>query len=249
MADVMQTSILENGPYQDNTACRRFRVEAEIGIGSYNTGYLTFRCLKRVGLLSKVTPESTYQRPILPVSSDQCQFKDSTFYFHRPIFELCAMRAMRSVQYRTKSGANSGLPRFRGGSRYTQKCRSEADTLTSLITPAVERRQKPEARENDLMILSAKYGVKARGASDATAWGVAEVADVTIPVAALVDRNRLLIPSGVYKRYILGFWDPDLSEEKILHFRSSYQGKEGIVEVRGDGEKLVLPPPLLLYGS
>ncbi|KAI0855183.1 hypothetical protein F4860DRAFT_520104 [Xylaria cubensis] len=67
-----------------------------------------------------------------------------------------------------------------------------------------------------------------------------EVADVTIPVAALVDRNRLLIPFGVHRRYVLGFWDPDPAEEKVLHIRYSYQGKEAIVEIRGDDEQLVL---------
>ncbi len=63
------------------------------------------------------------------------------------------------------------------------------------------------------MILSAKYGVKARDAGDATAWAAAEV---TVAVAALIGRGRLFISSGVRKSRILGFWDPDPAEEKVL---------------------------------
>ncbi|KAI0183145.1 hypothetical protein EV127DRAFT_414413 [Xylaria flabelliformis] len=73
--------------------------------------------------------------------------------------------------------------------------------------------------------------------------GGTEVADVTITVAALVYHNRLLIPSGVHKS------NSDPTEEKVLHIRYSYQGKEAIVEVKGDDEQLVLPPHSLLHGS
>jgi hypothetical protein len=65
-----------------------------------------------------------------------------------------------------------------------------------------------ESLENGLMILSAKYGVKACDSGDAAAWGAAEVADVTVAVAVLVDRGQLLIPPGVQKSYMPGLWDP-----------------------------------------
>ncbi|KAI0548904.1 hypothetical protein F4679DRAFT_288692 [Xylaria curta] len=245
----------------NNTARRRFRAEAEIGIGSYNTRLLAFRCLKRVGLLSKAGFEmgfGTYSLylsvywsrldrrinvPFFICSRSRANFKTLLLTTLVPFASFALWELWD--QYRYRKRRKQRLATLQGW-QYTQKRRSEADTLASLMAPAVERRQRSEARENGLVILSAKYGIKARGASDATAWGAAEVADVTIPVAALVDRNRLLIPSGVRKSYILGFWDPDQAEEKVLHIRYSYQGKEATIEVRGDDEQLVLPPPSLL---
>ncbi|KAI1743204.1 hypothetical protein F4680DRAFT_369944 [Xylaria scruposa] len=246
----------------NNTARRRFCAEAEIGIGSYNSRYLAFRCLKRVGLLSKIGFEmglSTYSLrlsvywsrlgrrinvPFCLCTRSSANLKTLLLTTIVPFASFALWELWDQYRYRKRRQQRAAT--LQEWQHNTQKRRSEADTLASLMAPAVERRQKSEARENGLVILSAKYGVKARGASDATAWGAAEVADVTIPVAALVDRNWLLIPSGVHKSYIPGFWDPDQAEEKVLHIRYSYQGKEATIEVRGDDEQLVLPPPLLL---
>ncbi|KAI0474873.1 hypothetical protein F4859DRAFT_482162 [Xylaria cf. heliscus] len=240
-----------------STTRRRFRVEAEIGTGSFSAGYLAFRCLKRVGRLSKLGFEMGLSRYSLHLSvywsrlghrinvpfylSSRSSVNVKTFLLTTIVpfagFALWELWDQRRGRKRCQQRLDMLQEQ-----QYTQKRRTEADTLTSLMTPAVQNRQKLELLGNGLVILSAKYGVKARGASDATAWGAAEVADVTIPVAALVDRSRLLIPSGVRKSAILGFWDPEPAEEKVLHVRYSYQGKEATVEVRGDNEQLVLPP-------
>ncbi|KAI0473990.1 hypothetical protein GGR56DRAFT_560446 [Xylariaceae sp. FL0804] len=118
--------------------------------------------------------------------------------------------------------------------------RAEADQLAAVMYLGVNNRQKAEYLENGLVILSAKYGVKARDSSNA--WGVEEVADVTVAVAALVYKGRLDIPAGVHKSRILGFWDPSPSEEKALHVKYTYRGKEATAEVEGDDEELSLPP-------
>ncbi|KAI0451958.1 hypothetical protein F5B21DRAFT_358208 [Xylaria acuta] len=248
----------------NNSTRRRFRVEAEIGTDSFSASYLAFRCLKRVGRFSRVGFEMGLGMYSLHVSvywSRLGQRINVPFYLaprfgaNLKTFLLTTIVPFASFalwelwdQHRYRKRRQQRLDTLQG-QQYAQKRRTEADTMTSLITPAVQSRQKSESTGNGLVILSAKYGVKARGASDAAAWGAAEVADVTIPVAALVDRNRLLIPSGVHKSHILGFWDPDPAEEKVLHIRYSYQGKEATVEVRGDDEQLVLPPPSLPYGS
>ncbi|KAH9997184.1 hypothetical protein F4779DRAFT_631492 [Xylariaceae sp. FL0662B] len=241
-------------------AGRRVRVEAELSSNSFWAAYLALRCLRRVGRFSKVGLEvglSTYslhlslywsrlgQRISLPFL--MC----SRFALHTrllfwaalvPFASLAAWdfwgryvasrhrRRRRPEELDAQSDAGNDVQR-----------RGEADQLTSLMATNVQTRQKGEYFENGLIILSAKYGVKARDNSNA--WGVEEVADVTVAVAALVDHGRLYIPKGIRKSNLLGFWDPAPSEEKTLHVRYSYGGREGTVEVTGDNRELILPTP------
>ncbi|KKA30573.1 hypothetical protein TD95_001113 [Thielaviopsis punctulata] len=125
--------------------------------------------------------------------------------------------------------------------QYVAQKRTEAEEIEYLMEDYVEDRQKREAKKGGLVILSAKYGVK-EGDRASTVWAGQEVADVKVAVAALVDMDgRLEIPEGVRKSHIPGFWDPMPLQEKVLHIRYLYRGKEGAVEVRGR-EGLVLPP-------
>lgn len=116
--------------------------------------------------------------------------------------------------------------------------RLEADEVTFLLVENVQKRQGLERANGGLVILSAKYGVKASDASNA--WGAAEVADATLAVAALVKDGRLRIPGRVSKSNLVGFWDPDPSALKVLHIRYLYQGIEYTEEV-GEYEELRLP--------
>ncbi|KAL2891628.1 putative J domain-containing protein C63.03 [Ceratocystis lukuohia] len=124
---------------------------------------------------------------------------------------------------------------------YVDQKRVDAEEVEYLIGGFVETHQKREAKKGGLVILSAKYGVKEGTGSNAV-WGGGEVADVRVAVAALVDGDgRLEIPYGVRKSHIPGFWDPMPLQEKVLHVRYMYRGREAVVEVRGK-EGLVLPP-------
>ncbi|KAI1361411.1 hypothetical protein F5Y08DRAFT_314712 [Xylaria arbuscula] len=236
------------------------RVEAEIGADSFGAGYLALRCLKRVGRFSKVGFEigfSTYSLYLSMYWSRLDRRVNIPFYIcpgkslHLKTILLATVIPFAGLTLWELWDRHRGWKRHQQrlaaqrDHQYIQKRRAEADTLTTLMAPAVQKRQKAESAANGLVILSAKYGVKAPGAGEATAWGAAEVADVTFAVAALVDRGHLLIPSGVRKSHILGFWDPEPTEEKVLHVRYSFQGRETTVEVRGDDEQLELPPPWL----
>ncbi|KAL2755087.1 hypothetical protein ACRALDRAFT_1064810 [Sodiomyces alcalophilus JCM 7366] len=132
--------------------------------------------------------------------------------------------------------------------RYIAKKRTEADEVALLLSGPVEVEQRQRRDKGSLVILSAKYGVKDTTTHDGSGaagnlWDTEEVADVTVAVAALVnEEDRLVIPQGVRKYGLLGFWDPVPGKVKWLHVRYSYRGREYTVEVRGrDG--LVLPPP------
>ena len=120
--------------------------------------------------------------------------------------------------------------------------RYEADNLTVLLAQPVEARQKRQMAVGGLVILSAKFGIP----DEQGAWAGAKVADVTIALAALIDDvtdgGRLVIPKGVRKSRVPGFWDPAPGQEKTLHVAYSWKGAETFVDVQGR-EELVLPPP------
>ncbi|KAH8157316.1 hypothetical protein CIB48_g10937 [Xylaria polymorpha] len=244
----------------NDTARRGFCVETEIGTDSLSASYLAFRCLRRVGRLSKLGFEiglsrysmhwSVYwsrlgQRINIPFYLSPRLSVDLRAFLLTTLVPFASFTLWELWDQRRRRRRHRQRLEMLQEQQYAYKRRAEADMLTSLMTPAVQSRQKSESSENGLVILNAKYGVKARGAGEVAGWGATEVADVTIPVAALVDHGRLFIPSRVRKSYILGFWDPDPEEEKVLHIRYSYQGRERIVEFRGDDEQLVLPPPSL----
>ncbi|KAK5630460.1 hypothetical protein RRF57_006175 [Xylaria bambusicola] len=231
---------------------RRLRTEVEIGTDWFTPGYLALRCLKRAGRFSKIGFEMGFNKyslylslywsrlgrriniPFYLCSGSNLRFKTILLTAVLPFAGLTLWELWD--RYHRQKRLQQRLATLLDH-RYIQKRRDEADTLMTLMAPSVQNRQKLESARNGLVILSAKYGVKARDAG----WGAAEVADVTVPLAALVDRGQLFIPAGVRKSHILGFWDPEPAEEKVLHVRYSFQGREAIVEVRGDDE-LILPP-------
>ncbi|KAI1485074.1 hypothetical protein F5X96DRAFT_661562 [Biscogniauxia mediterranea] len=237
---------------------REVRIEAEFSANSVWAGYLAVRCLKRVGRFAKFGLElglSSYslhlsvywsrlgRRVNLPFLMCSRENLNTGILFWTTIVPFTSFAAWeawsryrRLRQYRLREEKMKSYVQDDQGYK-----RVEADQVTSLMMTGVQNKQRAEYTANGLVIKSAKYGVKAPGSSNA--WGVEEVADVTVPVAALVNGSRLCIPAGVCKSNILGFWDPSPGEEKVLHVRYMYKGKEAIVEVSGDDEELVLPPP------
>ncbi|CAK7230580.1 hypothetical protein SBRCBS47491_007633 [Sporothrix bragantina] len=194
--------------------------------------------------------------------------------------------------------------------------RAEADELTMILASAVDAQHVLErqlrkttgsstnddyldgdnGRRNELVILSAKYGValaddpdedpdSGHARHDSATSGLGhglsadsppmtamasrngwapdyEVADVTAAVSALIvtggsgidgmDSDYLLIPAGLQKSRLLGFWDPApnyrlkqrverrAQGKKVLHVRYLWNGLERIAEV-GNREELRLP--------
>ncbi|KAI1503004.1 hypothetical protein F5X99DRAFT_377304 [Biscogniauxia marginata] len=239
---------------------REVRIEAELSSSSVWTGYLALRCLKRIGRFSKLGFElglSSYSLhlsvywsrlgrrinlPFLMCSRENLNTGILFWTTLVPFTSFAAWEAWsryrRLRQYRQHLKEEKAKSKLRDDQGYK---RVEADQVTSLMAAGVQNKMRAEYASNGLVVLSAKYGVKAQGTSNA--WGAEEVADVTVPVAALVDGGRLYIPPGVCKSNIIGFWDPSPGEEKVLHVRYTYKGKEATVEVSGDDEELDLPSP------
>ncbi|KAL2862556.1 J domain-containing protein [Aspergillus lucknowensis] len=111
--------------------------------------------------------------------------------------------------------------------------RSESAQAIALMADQVRRRQEREESRGGLVITRAEYGhypnlSKRKGDGSVRE---PEVADVTIPVAALIDNGQLSIPKTTAKFHILGFHDPAPLQPKVLKIWYRYHGKEHYVEV------------------
>ena len=231
----------------------RFRGEVELASSTQRDFFLAFRALKRVGRFSKaglelsLTPNNIHlslywsrlgQRISLPFMASRKSSLSTKFLFWATVVPFAAFAAVELVyrQLRLRraksSAAAAGKTRYGASKedlqRYIARRRAEADELTVILATGVEPRQNRERQDGGLVILSAKYGVR-----DAPPD---EVADVTIAVAALVDGGGLVIPEGLRKSRLLGFWDPAPTSDKVLKIWYSFRGKERTVEVSGMDE-------------
>ncbi|GMK59100.1 hypothetical protein CspeluHIS016_0701150 [Cutaneotrichosporon spelunceum] len=118
---------------------------------------------------------------------------------------------------------------------YIAQKRQDALDAILLMERAVSARAAAERERNGLVITDAYYGRASaftpRGMRDETVDGEPVVADVTIPVQALVASSRLFIPAGPAKHNLLGFYDPCIGEKKRLRVRYLFQGRVHEVEV------------------
>jgi DnaJ family protein C protein 11 len=232
-----------------------FSAEAELAGTAHRDFFLAFRALKRIGRFSKAGLEiglsptnlhlSLYwsrlgQRITLPFLVATTKSRLPTrLLFWTTVFPFAALAAWELYRQRQRASNAAAAKALRSTPKhkervqeYVSRRRAEADELTVILATGVEPRQSAERQRGGLVIVSAKYGVR-----DAPPE---EVADVTIAVAALVDGGRLVIPAGLRKSRLLGFWDPAPMSTKVLRVRYLWQGRELAVEVSGR-EELRLP--------
>ncbi|KAF9885432.1 hypothetical protein FE257_012954 [Aspergillus nanangensis] len=129
------------------------------------------------------------------------------------------------------------------------KKRAESQQAIVLMADQVRRRQAREERQDGLVVTRAEYSVqpskkksKKSGGDRADEY---DVADVTIPVAALVDRGQLVIAPNTAKFHTIGFYDPAPLLPKTLKIWYTYQGKAHYVEAN-DAEGVACPMRLHL---
>ena len=233
------------------------RLEAELATGRLFDSFLALRALSRLSPTARLGFElalgpatlhlslylsragSRLKLPLLLAAGPAA--RTPRLLFWTTVLPLAALAAVQFFRRRRAVVRPSLAALGRDGlAAYVAARRAEADALTALLAPAAEPRQAAERAAGGLVVLSAKYGVR----GPAGDWAAAdEVADVTVAVAALVDPagRGLLIPAGLRKSRLLGFWDPAPLRTKTLLVRYLYRGREGVVEVRGRDE-VRLPP-------
>ncbi|GIC90076.1 J domain-containing protein [Aspergillus udagawae] len=128
--------------------------------------------------------------------------------------------------------------------RLIPKRKAESQQAVELMAEHVHRRQAREEAQGGLVITKAEYGhypsPKRWTNDNANVAKDLEIADVTIPVAALVDHGQLVITKDTVKFQILGFHDPAPLLPKKLKIWYTYRGKEHFVEAN-DSEGIACP--------
>jgi DnaJ family protein C protein 11 len=112
----------------------------------------------------------------------------------------------------------------------TLRRRRMAEEATEVMRASVERKMQAEKQAGGLVVLQATYGTRDGKFS----------ADVTIAVAALVDQGQLVLPRGVEKSRIIGFYDPAPGSEKVLMVRYLFGGLLHETSVKGQ-QGLIAP--------
>jgi len=116
--------------------------------------------------------------------------------------------------------------------------RRRAAAEIDVMRDTIAKRTEQERVRQGLVVLRASYGP---ASPDLTAEATAhDVADVTIPVQALVHNSQLHIPGGHPKSLLLGFYDPCYGEGKVLSIEYSFKGEMHRAEV-GDTQAVVAP--------
>ncbi|KAJ5708908.1 hypothetical protein N7493_010242 [Penicillium malachiteum] len=129
------------------------------------------------------------------------------------------------------------------------KKRAESQQAIELMADQVLRRQAREEAQDGLVITKAEYGyVPGSSKKLLSKFPDPRLVDVTIPVAALVDRSQLIIPENTVKFQIIGFHDPAPLLPKRLKVWYTFQGREHFVGV-GDKEGFSCPMRAHLVSS
>ncbi|KAJ0417687.1 hypothetical protein BJY00DRAFT_198262 [Aspergillus carlsbadensis] len=124
--------------------------------------------------------------------------------------------------------------------------KAESAQAIELMADQVRRRQEKENARGGLVITKAEYGhYPSRKWTRNGNTREPDVADVTIPVAALVEHGQLIISKTTAKFHILGFHDPAPLQSKTLKIWYQYHGEEHYVEV-DDAEGVSCPMRLHL---
>ncbi|KAF5545488.1 j domain-containing protein [Fusarium mexicanum] len=242
------------------------RVEAELCSNTFQDQYLALRNLWSIGRFARVGLEvgislhnlhlSVYwsrlgQRLSVPLLIAPRSLLGSSVLFWAGALPFAGLAAVQlGLNYRRRQRVSRSHRRVRSDVSSTgtpvaiARHRYEAENITTLLAHPIEGRQKHQMTLGGLVILNAKYGIPDEYGILATSD---QVADVTIAVAALINESSyssgpaLVIPHGVRKSRLPGFWDPAPGLDKILRVEYLFKGDAGVIEV-GSRDELILPP-------
>ncbi|KAH8146749.1 uncharacterized protein LAJ45_09123 [Morchella importuna] len=105
------------------------------------------------------------------------------------------------------------------------KNRRRADELVGLMSDYVKHSQQKGLERGGLVILEARYGINGKAG---------EWVDVTIPLAGLIEDEQLVLPRGLNKSHLAGFYDPAPGEKKELWVKYLFKGKRHEITVRNN---------------
>ncbi|RGB27150.1 hypothetical protein C1646_769502 [Rhizophagus diaphanus] len=176
---------------------------------------VTFKCrLSRLG-----------QRITIPILiSPEFNYKIILWGTILPIITITAVEQVILMPRRQKKKAEKLAALRELHAEYIENRKKEAIEAIRLLLPSVERKIEAEKVKDGLVILEAWYG-NISSLRDVPLNEKKDVADVRIPVQALVHDSQLTIPGGYSKSNIMGFYDPCMGEPKQLKIKYQFQRK------------------------
>ncbi|CAB4408198.1 unnamed protein product [Rhizophagus irregularis] len=176
---------------------------------------VTFKCrLSRLG-----------QRITIPILiSPEFNYKIILWGTILPIITITAVEQIILMPRRQKKKAEKLAALRELHAEYIENRKKEAIEAIRLLLPSVERKIETEKVKDGLVILEAWYG-NISSLRDVPLNEKKDVADVRIPVQALVHDSQLTIPGGYSKSNIMGFYDPCMGEPKQLKIKYQFQRK------------------------
>ncbi|GBC07248.1 hypothetical protein RclHR1_07330006 [Rhizophagus clarus] len=176
---------------------------------------VTFKCrLSRLG-----------QRITIPILvSPEFNYKIIFWGTILPLITITAVEQVILIPRRQKKKAEKLAALRELHAEYIENRKREAIEAIRLLLPSVERKIEAEKEKDGLVILEAWYG-NISNLKDVPLSEKKDVADVRIPVQALVHDSQLTIPGGYSKSNIMGFYDPCMGEHKQLRIKYQFQRK------------------------
>ncbi|PKC72117.1 DnaJ-domain-containing protein [Rhizophagus irregularis] len=176
---------------------------------------VTFKCrLSRLG-----------QRITIPILiSPEFNYKIILWGTILPIITITAVEQIILMPRRQKKKAEKLAALRELHAEYIENRKKEAIEAIRLLLPSVERKIETEKVKDGLVILEAWYG-NISSLRDVPLNEKKDVADVRVPVQALVHDSQLTIPGGYSKSNIMGFYDPCMGEPKKLKIKYQFQRK------------------------
>ncbi|KAJ1673242.1 hypothetical protein EV182_005628, partial [Spiromyces aspiralis] len=117
----------------------------------------------------------------------------------------------------------------------------EAERAVKLMEPTVLRKRAAEEASHGLVINRALYGdFGPSEVSELKVLDVPRAVDVTIPLQSLVTDSKLVLPGGISKSQLIGFYDPSFGKPKKLVVEYTFRDQRHVVTVE-DRDPLALP--------
>jgi DnaJ family protein C protein 11 len=163
-----------------------------LGVGLAQNGIIATVSWNRLGQGIKL--------PIVICPADQANHDAAALAAAFPMLAYCAVEFGYIRPRDRRRRRQAAARRHKDLKKLIPKKREESEQAIELMFDQVQRRQAREEAQNGLIIKKAEYGyIPPTNKKPKNGFTEPRIIDVTIPVAALVDRGQLVIPQNSIK--------------------------------------------------
>jgi DnaJ family protein C protein 11 len=173
-----------------------------LGVGFAQNGIVATMSWSRLGQSIKL--------PIVLCSAEEANHDAAALVTIFPWLAYCAIEFGYIRPRDRKKRRQAVARRHKELKKLIPKKREESEQAIELMTDQVQRRQAREQAQDGLIIRKAEYGyIPPSNKKPKNGFTEPRVIDVTVPVAALVDRGQLVIPQNSIKVSLSYMLDSD----------------------------------------